>query len=257
MSAISARNWLLACDDVRFSNRCWVRVPPLARPHGRAGRGSPYNACGFNDRRAAADAGKRAGAGPVPVTAPAHQRLSILRCIRHNDFLSRRRRLCHSRCRGIDSSARLRSYHTAGHCARTGEVRGTIIVSVKDHTLDFVVGKGRVIRYRISVGRQGFGWTGTVTVAAKVTWPWWRPPPEMRARDPRLQPLVPPGPLNPLGARALYLYNGGRDSLFPHPWDQHGRGNRRQCYCRLLRMTNRDVMELFPMVPIGTKVIVK
>ncbi|TGV64739.1 L,D-transpeptidase, partial [Mesorhizobium sp. M2D.F.Ca.ET.160.01.1.1] len=82
----------------------------------------------------------------------------------------------------------------------TAEKIGTIIIRKQEKALYLVTGKGEALRYRISVGRDGFGWTGTVQVGSKTEWPAWRPPKEMRARRPELPEMVPSGPYNPLGA---------------------------------------------------------
>lgn len=139
----------------------------------------------------------------------------------------------------------------------TPEAPGTIIISNADRTLHRVLGNGMAERYLISVGREGFTWTGVTTVGRKVEWPDWRPPSAMRARQPTLPDYVPPGPFNPLGARALYLYQGGRDTLFRI----HGTNNAPSlggdetsgCF----RLSNADVINLFTKVRTGTKVIVK
>ena len=96
----------------------------------------------------------------------------------------------------------------------TGYKPGTIIISNSRRTLDLVLDAGQVARYTIAIGRDGFAWTGEVTVGGKAEWPAWRPPAEMRKRDPDLPDMVPPGPYNPLGARALYLFKNGRDTLY-------------------------------------------
>jgi len=83
---------------------------------------------------------------------------------------------------------------------------GTVIVDTQAKYLFYITGTNRALRYHIGVGREGFGWTGIVNVGRKAKWPDWRPPAEMRKRDPGLPDYVPPGPLNPLGARAIYLY---------------------------------------------------
>ncbi len=139
----------------------------------------------------------------------------------------------------------------------TAEGAGTIIISNTDRTLHLVLGGGKAARYDVSVGRDGFTWTGTTYVGRKAKWPEWRPPTEMRQRDPSLPDMVPSGPYNPLGARAIYLFNGGADTLYRI----HGTNNAPSvgayetsgCF----RLTNADVMELFETVPVGTKVIVK
>lgn len=137
------------------------------------------------------------------------------------------------------------------------ETPGTIIISNADRTLHRVLGNGKAERFDISVGRDGFVWTGTTVVARKSEWPGWRPPTAMRQRDPSLPDYVPPGPYNPLGARALYLYSGGRDTLYrihgTNSADTIGGYETSGCF----RLTNTDVMYLYDKVRNGTKVIVR
>ena len=139
----------------------------------------------------------------------------------------------------------------------TAESTGTIIIRKDEKALYLVAGDGRALRYRISVGRDGFGWTGTVKVGAKQEWPEWRPPSEMRQRQPELPELVPSGPYNPLGARALYLFRSGHDTLFRiHGTnDPGGVGFDGTSGC--FRLTNTDVIDLYKRVGLGTKVIVQ
>lgn len=140
---------------------------------------------------------------------------------------------------------------------KSNERRGTIIISNSDRTLHVILGDGKAARYQISVGRDGFTWTGTTTVGRKSEWPEWRPPSAMRKRDPNLPDYVPPGPYNPLGARAIYLYSGGDDTLYrihgTNSAETIGGYETSGCF----RLSNADVIELFSKVPIGTKVIVK
>lgn len=137
------------------------------------------------------------------------------------------------------------------------EKPGTIIISNTERSLHVVLGNNQAARYDISVGRDGFIWTGTTFVGRKAQWPEWRPPAEMRKRDPSLPSFVPSGPYNPLGARAIYLYNGGRDTLYrihgTNSADTVGAFETSGCF----RLTNADVIELFDKVAVGTKVIVK
>jgi lipoprotein-anchoring transpeptidase ErfK/SrfK len=139
----------------------------------------------------------------------------------------------------------------------TNERSGTIIISTAQQTLDVVLDSERVTRYRIGVGRDGFTWAGTVTVGAKAEWPSWRPPAEMRQRDPNLPKMVPPGPHNPLGARALYLFKSGADTLYrihgTNETDSIGGNVSSGCF----RLTNTDILELYNKIPVGTKVIVR
>jgi lipoprotein-anchoring transpeptidase ErfK/SrfK len=139
----------------------------------------------------------------------------------------------------------------------TAEQPGTIIIRKDEKALYLVTRQGQALRYQISVGRDGFGWTGTVKVGAKTEWPQWRPPKEMRARQPELPELVPAGPYNPLGARALYLSRDGRDTLYRiHGTnDPSGVGFDGTSGC--FRLTNTDVIDLFKRVPIGAKVVVQ
>lgn len=137
------------------------------------------------------------------------------------------------------------------------EAPGTIIISHSERTLHRILGGGKAERYRISVGRDGFEWQGTVYVGGKKKWPGWRPPSAMRGRDPSLPEYVPPGPFNPLGARALYLYRDGRDTLYRIHGTNSAKtvGGYETSGC--FRLTNTDVLSLFEKVSRGTKVIVR
>ena len=143
---------------------------------------------------------------------------------------------------------------------RTSEAPGTIIVDTQKKFLYLVQPGGKALRYGVGVGREGFGWHGTVKIGRKAKWPVWTPPAEMIARE-RAKGVVLParmegGPKNPLGARALYLYKGGRDTIFRihgtnQPWTI---GLNMSSGC--IRMMNRDVEDLYSRVGRGTKVIV-
>ena len=139
----------------------------------------------------------------------------------------------------------------------TDEPAGTIVIRKAEKALYFVSQPDQALRYQISVGRDGFGWLGTVRVGAKKEWPEWRPPAEMRARQPELPELVPSGPYNPLGARAIYLHDNGLDTLYRiHGTnDPEGVGFDGTSGC--FRLTNTDVVDLFKRVAIGAKVAVE
>ena len=139
----------------------------------------------------------------------------------------------------------------------TNEPAGTIIISNEARTLHQVLGNGKAARYNISVGRDGFSWKGVSRVGRKTEWPEWRPPAAMRKRQPSLPSFVPAGPYNPLGARAIYLYQNGRDTLYRiHGTnDSSSIGGYETSGC--FRLSNKDVLELFTKVKLGTKVIVK
>jgi lipoprotein-anchoring transpeptidase ErfK/SrfK len=138
-----------------------------------------------------------------------------------------------------------------------GEQPGTIIIDVKRRVLVLVVSANSALRYDISVGREGFGWSGRVTVGEKRKWPDWRPPAEMLARDPSLPESVPPGPYNPLGARALYLFRGGKDTLYRIHGTNHPGGVGSDGTSGCFRLTNTDIVDLFNRVKIGTEVTVR
>jgi lipoprotein-anchoring transpeptidase ErfK/SrfK len=139
----------------------------------------------------------------------------------------------------------------------TGEKPGTVLISNGQRTLDVVHDARTVERYTVGIGRPGFTWTGTVTVGQKTEWPSWTPPAEMRQRQPDLPDMVPPGPFNPLGARALYLYRSGHDTLFRIHGTNDAATIGGYVTSGCFRMTNADILYLYPRVPIGTKVIVR
>jgi len=134
---------------------------------------------------------------------------------------------------------------------------GTIVISNKNFTLHLVLGSGIAAQYKISLGRDGFTWTGITSVGRKSEWPEWRPPAAMKKRDPGLPGMVPSGPRNPLGARAIYLFKNGRDTLYRI----HGTNNSASiggfetsgCF----RLSNADVLELYGKVKLGSKVVVE
>jgi lipoprotein-anchoring transpeptidase ErfK/SrfK len=138
----------------------------------------------------------------------------------------------------------------------TGEQPGTILISNRARTLDVVLDAQKVARYRIGIGRDGFTWTGTVRVGGKAEWPSWRPPSEMRQRQPKLPEMVPPGPFNPLGARALYLFRGGRDTLYRIHGTNDAATVGGYVTSGCFRMTNADILELYRKTAVGTTVIV-
>ncbi|WP_246232659.1 L,D-transpeptidase [Aurantimonas aggregata] len=143
---------------------------------------------------------------------------------------------------------------------QTNEAPGTIIVDSQRKYLYFVEGAGMATRYGVGVGKEGFGWSGNMKVGRKAEWPGWTPPAAMikreRAKGRILPAYMEGGPANPLGARAMYLYRGGRDSLFRihgtnQPWTI---GQNMSSGC--IRMMNEDVEHLYSRVPNGSKVIV-
>jgi len=136
---------------------------------------------------------------------------------------------------------------------------GTIVVNTPERRLYYVLGNGRAIRYGIGVGKEGLALRGNAVVGRKAEWPSWTPTPNMMRRDPRNLQFasgVPGGPNNPLGARALYLYRNGKDTMFRiHGTNQpHTIGQAVSSGC--VRMMNHDVIDLYDRAKVGTKVVV-
>ena len=96
----------------------------------------------------------------------------------------------------------------------TKEPAGTLTINTRLRKMFLSLGDGRAIEYRIAVGRQGFSWKGVAEVGRKAFWPGWTPPPEMLERRPELPAHMDGSMENPLGARALYLFQDKKDTLF-------------------------------------------
>lgn len=138
---------------------------------------------------------------------------------------------------------------------------GSIVVVSRDFYLYHVVAPGRAIRYGVAVGTAELVWKGKATIGRKVEWPSWRPTNDMIARNPdayaKYADGMPGGPQNPLGARALYLYDdrGNDTAIRIHGTTDPGSiGRAVSNGC--LRMRNEAVISLFDQVPIGTPVYV-
>ncbi len=147
----------------------------------------------------------------------------------------------------------------------TSQAPGTIVVDPRNHFLYHVQEAGRAVRYGVGVGGEGFSWSGVTTVRDKREWPDWYPTKEILQRRPELRPQMsklpsglgmPGGPDNPLGARALYLWQGNQDTLYRihgtnEPWTI-GKSVSAGC----IRMINQHVAVLYESTPVGTKVVV-
>jgi lipoprotein-anchoring transpeptidase ErfK/SrfK len=153
-----------------------------------------------------------------------------------------------------------KKYHRQIVDFETAEKPGTIIVDTAAKHLYFVLPEGRAVRYGIGVGREGFEWSGTARVAMKREWPVWTPPAPMIKRQPELVKWrggQPGGLQNPLGARALYLFNKGGDTgyrLHGTPeWASIGKSMSSGC----IRLMNQDIIDLYNRAEVGAKVIVR
>jgi lipoprotein-anchoring transpeptidase ErfK/SrfK len=136
------------------------------------------------------------------------------------------------------------------------EQPGTIVIDPRQHFLYLLREGNTAIRYGVGTGREGFAWHGAASVGRKAEWPDWHPPKEMILRQPELPEVMPGGPDNPLGARALYLFEGNRDTLFRihgtrEPWTI-GKNVSSGC----IRLLNEEVADLYLRTPIGTRVVV-
>lgn len=139
------------------------------------------------------------------------------------------------------------------------EPAGTVVVDPQNKFLYLVQADGTSMRYGIGVGRQGFAWSGEAVIKDKQHWPKWFPPKEMVARDPKAAPYadgMDGGINNPLGARALYLYQGDKDTLFRlhGTYEQESIGKAVSSGC--VRLLNQDIIDLYERVPLGAKVVV-
>lgn len=143
---------------------------------------------------------------------------------------------------------------------RTTQQPGTIVVDPHGRFLYLVMENGRALRYGVGVGKEGLEFTGTATVQAKKAWPRWTPTSDMIRREPaRYGPWakgMEAGAKNPLGARALYLFKNGKDTLYrihgtSEPWTI---GEAVSSGC--IRMLNQDVIDLYNRIPRGAKVVV-
>jgi lipoprotein-anchoring transpeptidase ErfK/SrfK len=135
------------------------------------------------------------------------------------------------------------------------EAPGSIVVDSDNHYLYYVLNDGKAIRYGITVGEEAMAWSGIAKIGSMAEWPAWHP---TKSEIERLgvPTFVAPGPDNPMGSRALYLYSGGKDTLFRiHGTNQPeyiGQSISSGC----IRMTNEDVIDLYNRAKMGTIVVV-
>jgi lipoprotein-anchoring transpeptidase ErfK/SrfK len=153
----------------------------------------------------------------------------------------------------------------------TGEKPGVLVVETSEHHLYWTMPNGFAMRYGVGLGKEGFEWTGRGEVKRKARWPRWHPPEEMIERKPELEKYrttydaknklwlggMDGGLDNPLGARALYIYQGEVDTLYrlhgSPEWNSIGKSVSSGC----VRFINQDIVDLFDRVPEGTEVVVR
>ena len=142
-----------------------------------------------------------------------------------------------------------------------GEGPGTIVVDPYARFLYHVLPEGEAMRFGIAVGKAGKGFSGTANINRKAQWPSWTPTANMIRNDPDLYgPVsggVPGGIDNPLGSRALYLYKGGRDTMYRihGTMDPSSVGKATSAGC--IRLFNQDILDLYDETPMGTRVRVR
>jgi lipoprotein-anchoring transpeptidase ErfK/SrfK len=136
---------------------------------------------------------------------------------------------------------------------KSDAARGTIIVRTKERRLYFVLGRGKALRYPVGVGRAGRQWAGTSYIVGKHIRPNWSPPPEIKRDRPKLPDMIPSGsPANPMGAAALTLAGGQYAIHGTNAPNSIGRFVSYGC----IRMHNKDIMDLYNRVRLGTPVVV-
>jgi lipoprotein-anchoring transpeptidase ErfK/SrfK len=144
---------------------------------------------------------------------------------------------------------------------QTPEKPGTIVIDTNANYLYYILPGGQAVQYRIASGAEYMGWTGHATVKVMKEWPTWMPTASIMERWPQFQVYKQHGPLqgqwdNPLGARALYLFQGDKDTLIrihgtnePSEIGQHVSSG-------CIRMRNMDVIDLYSRAHVGTPVVV-
>ena len=147
----------------------------------------------------------------------------------------------------------------------TNESPGTIVIDPANHYLYHVEEGGRATRYGVGVGREGFVWAGEATIKSKQEWPDWYPPKEMVDRRPDLKRVMVElqsgqgmhgGTDNPLGARAMYLWQGNKDTYFRIHGTNEPESIGTSASSGCIRMINQDVIDLYAKTPVGTRVVV-
>jgi len=141
----------------------------------------------------------------------------------------------------------------------TGLPVNSVLIDTQAHYAYLVVRPDEAVRYGVGVGKAGFAWSGRAVVGRKAKWPTWTPPSEMIARKPKLARYrggMPGGLDNPLGARALYLYKDGQDTLYrlhgTPEWWSIGKSMSSGC----IRFLNQDIIDLYDRITRNSVVVV-
>jgi lipoprotein-anchoring transpeptidase ErfK/SrfK len=158
-------------------------------------------------------------------------------------------------------AARYAAVEDGGHLI-TGEAPGTVVVDTPGRFLYLVEPGGTAMRYGVGIGRDGFAWEGEGIIHWRQPWPRWKVPADMIARTPSLARYsvenggMDPGIKNPLGARALYIFQDGKDTLYrlhgSPEWKSIGKATSSGC----VRLVNQDVIDLYKRVPYHARIVV-
>jgi lipoprotein-anchoring transpeptidase ErfK/SrfK len=136
------------------------------------------------------------------------------------------------------------------------EAPGTIVIDPDSRFLYLVQASGKAIRYGVTVGEEAQGWSGVAKIGNMTEWPSWTPTAGEHQRLGPLPDKLAGGPANPMGARAMYLYASGKDTLYRiHGTNQPeyiGQAISSGC----IRLTNENAIDLYSRVKIGTPVVV-
>ncbi|WP_047463259.1 L,D-transpeptidase [Rhizobium rhizogenes] len=144
----------------------------------------------------------------------------------------------------------------------TGEAPGSVVVNTRERHLYVTEAGGTAMRYGIGVGREGFAWQGRGVIQWRKKWPRWNPPDEMVARQPELVKFsianggMDPGLKNPLGARALYIFEDKQDSLYRLHGNPDWRSIGKAVSSGCVRLLNQDVIDLYDRVPERAPILV-
>jgi lipoprotein-anchoring transpeptidase ErfK/SrfK len=147
----------------------------------------------------------------------------------------------------------------------THERPGTIVVDPANHFLYLVQKGGQALQYKVGVGKEGYGWSGVAIVHDKREWPDWHPTSDILDRKPEIRQYMVPlqsgygmhgGSENPLGARALYLWQGNIDTLYRIHGTNEPESIGHDVSAGCIRMYNDDVIDLYERTPVGTRVVV-
>ncbi len=142
----------------------------------------------------------------------------------------------------------------------TGQAPGTVVVDTKNFYLYFTEKNNKAMRYGVGLGRAGFEWSGSGRIAWKKKWPTWTPPSEMIKREPELEKYsaknggMPPSLDNPLGARALYIFQGNKDTLYRLHGTSETYSIGKAVSSGCVRLLNQDVIDLYNRVPNGAPI---